>query len=276
MEPLKYYLKDFIAYRKERFSLKIYCPLALYLTIASLMGMPLLKVNIMLLNAAIILLLLFQFRLWDDLHSIQEDRIIYPYRILCNVLSIKHYRFLLAILFTVSMGLIYCYSTTIIPAVSYLLLIFFYLLLYNLDVLKEGRIYNHLIIMKYVIVVLIVTLVHVDIIHTINIYHPLISVFLVMSIYEVIHDENKYRDKSMHLILVIESIMLILLNISILILNYSNTPFIIKLINVFILFFGIFFLWSIFRRVTNIKILKYVPHGISLLQFLIILYLRGV
>jgi hypothetical protein len=276
MELLKYYLKDYVTYRKERFSFKIYLPFALYLTIASFIGMPFLKVNIMFLNAVIILLLLFQFRLWDDLHSIQEDRMIYPQRILCNVISIKHYWFFLAILFIVCMGLIYYYSVTIIPITCYLLLILFYLIMYYLGAFNKGTISNHLTIMKYVIIVLIVMLMHNEVILIKNIYYPLISVFLVMSIYEVIHDGKKYENKSMRLIVIIESIMLILLNLSILVLNYSNTSLTIKLINVFVFVLGIIFLWYIVHYVKRIKVLKYVPHGISLLQFLIILYLKGV
>jgi len=75
--------EQILAYRKERFDLRLFLPFSLYLTVvsqsASSLNLSLLQYTI---TFGLSLTLLFQFRLWDDLFDIDYDRRNYPHRIL--------------------------------------------------------------------------------------------------------------------------------------------------------------------------------------------------
>ena len=75
--------KQILAYRKERFDLRLFLPFSLYLTVvsqsASSLNLSLLQYSM---TFGLSLTLLFQFRLWDDLFDIDYDRRNHPHRIL--------------------------------------------------------------------------------------------------------------------------------------------------------------------------------------------------
>ncbi len=75
--------EQMLAYRKERFDLRLFLPFSLYLTVvsqsASSLNLSLLQYSM---TFGLSLTLLFQFRLWDDLFDIDYDRRNHPHRIL--------------------------------------------------------------------------------------------------------------------------------------------------------------------------------------------------
>lgn len=83
---------DLRAWALERFSLWRFGPLALLLVLAATAGTGLPPIERLGRDALLALLLLLQFRLWDDLADLPRDRLAHPGRVLCRVASLRPFR----------------------------------------------------------------------------------------------------------------------------------------------------------------------------------------
>ena len=75
---------DLRAWGRERFQLRRFGPLALVLALAASAGAGRPRVERLGRDALLALLLLLQFRLWDDLADLPRDRVDHPERVLCR------------------------------------------------------------------------------------------------------------------------------------------------------------------------------------------------
>jgi uncharacterized membrane protein len=88
------WIDNFAAYRRERFPLRVFLPVALGLTVASFADATPAFINAPIALATTIILL-FQFRLWDDLADRLGDRARQPSRLLCRAADVSSFYVLL-------------------------------------------------------------------------------------------------------------------------------------------------------------------------------------
>lgn len=79
------------AYRRERLRVRILLPAAIFLTVAAACASTTRDVSGLCSDLLLALLLVAQFRLWDDLCDVGQDRIDHPTRVLCQLTS--HHQF---------------------------------------------------------------------------------------------------------------------------------------------------------------------------------------
>ena len=84
----EFWINSIRLYRRERFPLRMFMPVAGTLTVASLAGTKPGGIFDTLGSGAMSVLLLFQFRLWDDLADRQGDCLRHPERFLCGPVGI--------------------------------------------------------------------------------------------------------------------------------------------------------------------------------------------
>src|SRR5437870_9734138 len=75
-------LEELIRYRRSRVPLRLYLPLAVFLTIAAQLTGRQGTILTLLIDLALAGTMLFQFRLWDDLTDRERDRLEHPERVL--------------------------------------------------------------------------------------------------------------------------------------------------------------------------------------------------
>ena len=83
---------DLRAWRRERFQLRRFGPLALVLALAASAGAGRPRMERLGRDALLALLLLLQFRLWDDLADLPRDRVDHPARVLCRAATHGRFR----------------------------------------------------------------------------------------------------------------------------------------------------------------------------------------
>lgn len=82
-------LRDYVA---ERLPPGQFVPLPLVLLLASLVGGREIHLGGLALQLGLALSWIFQFRLWDDLHDLEQDRKQHPHRVLVGTQSLAHFR----------------------------------------------------------------------------------------------------------------------------------------------------------------------------------------
>lgn len=110
------------AWTRSRFPLSLYGPLAGLITAAALSAGGAGSVAHILERAGLALLLLFQFRLWDDLADRSWDRSAHPERVLAQASSVCAFRWLL-VLVTLAGGLVVAARATVFGTVWPLLVL---------------------------------------------------------------------------------------------------------------------------------------------------------
>ena len=86
---------DALAWLRERYPLWRFLPLAVFLALAGTAGTVPWGAGKLAHAVLLALVLVLQFRLWDDLESLPEDRVEHPGRVLCQARSLTPFRVLL-------------------------------------------------------------------------------------------------------------------------------------------------------------------------------------
>jgi hypothetical protein len=97
---------DALAYLRERYPLLRFLPLAVFLATAAQAGASSWEPVDMAHNVLLALGLVLQFRLWDDLESLAEDRLEHPGRVLCQARSLTPFLVLLGATATLNTALL--------------------------------------------------------------------------------------------------------------------------------------------------------------------------
>jgi hypothetical protein len=92
---------ELLRYRKSRMPVTLIGPLMVLLCTAALAtGWPA-TASTWMLNAVLAVLLIVEFRLWDDLSDVDSDRVLFPDRLLCQAKSLVGFRIVVGLLFAV-------------------------------------------------------------------------------------------------------------------------------------------------------------------------------
>lgn len=95
-------MNDLLRYRRERLPMELVLSVAALLTIAAAVLSERWPLADVLWNVVLAGFLVIQFRLWDDLQDINNDRISHPDRVLCRLVSHSHFRIVVVILFVLN------------------------------------------------------------------------------------------------------------------------------------------------------------------------------
>lgn len=95
-------MNDLLRYRRERLPMALVLSVAALLTIAATVLSGRWPIADVLWNVVLAGFLVIQFRLWDDLNDINNDRISHPDRILCRLGSHSHFQIVVVILFVLN------------------------------------------------------------------------------------------------------------------------------------------------------------------------------
>ncbi len=104
--------KDLANYRKSRLPLSVFVPLTLFLcTSVAAVQWPK-RWSDWAINLIAAFFLVAQFRLWDDLASVEADQQKHPQRVLCKTDSLGPFWLVLGLLFVVNLGLVFVLKST--------------------------------------------------------------------------------------------------------------------------------------------------------------------
>ena len=90
--------KEVLEYRRTRMPGPMYIPLAVFLSTAGMLGAERMGVAQQVFTGVVAWTLIFQFRLWDDLMDLAQDKCEHPDRVLCRAKSLRPFRLLTALL----------------------------------------------------------------------------------------------------------------------------------------------------------------------------------
>ncbi len=214
--------RDCLAYLKSRFHPLLFIPLAALLLapgfkfISEPVTVKVIFLFVWMLGT------LFSLRLWDDLASLKEDRILHPQRVLTRSTNIRLFFALTAVGFFISLlgGLVFgmadyleSYSWRLHPFFSVTALLMGLLLLYRLKrrISSVSPIfYNHLLLLKYP--VLAFALMQINI----RTLWWLAGIYLLLNLYEFLHDAKNRQSSPYRFVAAAESVLLILCVLSLL------------------------------------------------------------
>lgn len=95
-------MNNLLQYRRERLPMKLVLTVAVLLTMAGALVSGTTNRMGMTLDVMLAVLLVSQFRLWDDLQDVDADRIQHPDRVLCRQASLRPFRVAVATMFVVN------------------------------------------------------------------------------------------------------------------------------------------------------------------------------
>ena len=93
---------ELLQYRRERLPLRLVLTVALLLTMTAAFVSVATSLQRLASDWMLAILLVCQFRLWDDLHDVDSDRIKHPHRVLCRQTSLRQFQLAVVILFVIN------------------------------------------------------------------------------------------------------------------------------------------------------------------------------
>jgi len=192
-------------YQQERLPVRHWGWVVIFILLAAYCAGPVPRFPDIGLKIILVVGLVFQFRLWDDLSDLSEDRVNHPERILCRAESLRPYQLYLALLFSLNF-----IGTLLIMEVVCPLLVFLSL---NVGFFVWYRFRNfysmaplvrsHMVLIKYPVFLILVNFGG----FAENKFSFLVLMVLVLicfSIFEILHDSEFRIEKEMKRILFVE------------------------------------------------------------------------
>ena len=209
-----YKIRCLYLYQQERFKLSLFIPLALYLTVIGLSISPLELTPTQYLSSLVLcIILLFLFRLWDDLFDLNFDRVHHPDRILTKQFNLSVFWKFSLLLLLLSFFLIRIQAGQYHNAIGFLIFCLIYFIVVSHLSPKFRRIpgLHQLPLLKYPIYLLFINP-HLGGANKFVITHQwtcLVAVFFVAGIYEVMHDKDYFSCSVHKAIMVVEYVVLL-------------------------------------------------------------------
>jgi hypothetical protein len=195
---------DALAWLRERYPLWRFLPLALFLTTAAHAGALSWEPVSMARTVLLALGLVLQFRLWDDLESLPEDRLEHPGRVLCQARSLTPFLALLGATATLNTVLLLSAPRALMgyAALCALALAWYRWLAPRLS---RGALAAHGLLLKYPAFVVLLHLASGE-----RALPPLVPVlvYLCLCVHELLHDQRLLSRPGMPLLLKAELLAL--------------------------------------------------------------------
>ena len=252
-----------LRYRRERFPWTLFVPVTLFLAIPSLVtGDAAARARAL----ATLLVLLFQFRLWDDLSDVKADRLEFPERVLSRANSLISFHWLWVAAAGVVLLLLWGHRDL---QLLYLAAVSFFFIWYRWLADHAPRaVAYHIVLLKYPLFVYVaarITSAPIDEL----LLGTLALVFLTFAVYEPLHDERTHRFKGINVVVAVDLAIWVLTGWVILRNEAPNT--------VLFLLVGLAIALAAagFRRFRRKRDCTLLGRGVFLLSFLVLLSAYG-
>lgn len=194
-------------YCRSRFPLGMFLPLAMFLYVASLAtGWPTSPLS-WVASFLFAISLLFQFRLWDDLSDIANDRLDHPKRVLSQASSLTSFRWVLIATFVLNSSIIVL-TKPWSGVIAFLMLnaafLFWYWLKNEIQISDVAN--YHVVLIKYPVFVLLLGSMESNL--SIQLCCAMCLVYLCFCVFEVLHDQSRFPFRRTALLLAFEMTML--------------------------------------------------------------------
>jgi len=166
------------------------------------------------LNIVLAILLVMQFRLWDDLSDVDSDQSFYPERVLCQAKSLVRFRIVLGLLFAVNVTLLAAYKSER-SLITFLVLNFLVLAWYSVrGRVRFGSVFSQtIVLLKYPVFVYLLGSHAGGPERMLNSSYAMSLTFLCFCIYELLHDNRVGPIKHVQKWLMIELVAMVLVGI---------------------------------------------------------------
>jgi 4-hydroxybenzoate polyprenyltransferase len=200
--------RDLLEYAKTRFPAWLAALLPLVLVLAALRGRVSFSAEFAI-AFTMALLLVLEFRLWDDLCDVNRDRRVHPERVLCRSASLRPFWGLALVLMALNFGLAALvrgrWAAAVLLGLHVLLAAW-----YGWRGPANGRpILNyHVVLLKYPVIVWMLGAIAAADINDPPLWISAAMVYLALCIYEVVHDRQLRQARSAQICLAVESVLL--------------------------------------------------------------------
>lgn len=210
---LQSWIDIFRCYLRSRLPVTVYFPLALFLATAGAMANPSIEGAKILFGAVAAYLLVLQFRLWDDLESIENDRARHPDRVLGRAPSLQPFIALLALCFMANAALLYHSSSASFRQPTFFLLCSVLLLWYRRRKIAGASSIAgfHLLLIKYPVIVLLLS--DPAEVSPVALLLSMAVVYLCFCVYEALHDTRYWTAPAARWALAVEMTGLVALSL---------------------------------------------------------------
>lgn len=219
------WISSYRDYLVTRLPLRYYIPLSLFLTNAAFVLFPIQDVMMWCISIVFSFILVFQFRLWDDLSDLSHDRIEHPNRTLSKSNNILSFYVLVFLLFMSNLYMLFWYNSNLSKLLGYLGLCMIFMAWYKWRPTntKYNLLNSIVVLSKYPAIVWLIGN-NIETNNNFILISSLLSVYFIFLIYEITHDDKFYKNKNYENMMLLISITLILLWIFMALWDYSHTP----------------------------------------------------
>lgn len=210
-------------YMRTRFRPGIYVPLAVFLCAASAIGAQVVPWDRVAVAVTISLLLLFQFRAWDDLADRHRDAVEHPDRVLPVSGHIGKYRWLVIAMATVNTALVMVFGTPlhviVFAALNLTFLAWYGVMRERVD---HRLLQSHVVLLKYPAFVFVLSGI-VAVRSPLYLGYSMLITYFAICIYEIVHDPILQRDRRSFPLLAAETAIVVLAPIGLFILTTGSS-----------------------------------------------------
>lgn len=200
------------AYARERYPARLFVPLAVFLGVAALAsgsarpaaGLP----ASLAVSSALAFVLIFQFRLWDDLEDREHDRTTHPERVMSRAATPKPFRLLLVVVTVMNLALVAARGGVRLAALVALEVALLAWYRARGSRTPAAFLPHHIVLAKYPVLVFVVSPVDASP-HAEEFALVAAIVYLCCCLHEVLHDRELRAASQAKRLLVVESLFLI-------------------------------------------------------------------
>ena len=205
---------ELLRYRRTRMPVTLIGPLTMFLCTAALAtGWPA-AASTWMLNLVLAVLLITEFRLWDDLSDVDSDRVIFPERLLCQTKSLVGFRIVLGLLFAVNVILLAANKSEL-SLITFLVLNFLVLAWYSVrGRIRFSSVFSQtIVLLKYPVFVYLLSSNTGGRESMLTSSYAMSLTFLCFCIYELLHDSRIGPIQYVHKLLMMEIMAMVLVGI---------------------------------------------------------------
>lgn len=215
--------EELFVYMRTRFRPGIYVPLAAFLSAAAAIGAQAYPWDRIAATVLISLLLLFQFRVWDDLADRRRDAVEHPDRVLPVSGHIGKYGWLVIAMATMNTAIVIAFGTPL-HVIAFAGLNLALLAWYGLlrEYVEHQLLHSHVVLLKYPVFVFVLSGI-VTVRSPLYLAYSILITYFALCIYEIVHDPALQRVRWSLPLLAVETAIVTLAPVGLFMFNLGSS-----------------------------------------------------